>query len=137
MKYIATVTMILLLLTGCKQEENGIPSYPINIVINLDDPTWFNLGAVGGWEYVSGGSQGLIVFRSGIDDFMAYERHCVYQPENECRVSVDSTGLFAEDIDCSGSKFNLFNGSVVEGPATLPMHSYPTIFSGNILQIVN
>ena len=137
MKWFAILTMIILISTGCNNDQNGIPYFPINITIYTDDPQWIGLAATGGFEYVSGGSKGLIVFRISPDEFMAYERHTPYQPDQDCRVTVDSTGIVAEDMDCSGSRFNLFNGSVIEGPATLPLHAYRTTFINGVLTINN
>ena len=137
MKYLTILTIITLILTGCKNDQIGIPYYPINITIHTDDPQWIGLSSTGGWEYVGGGSKGLIVFRISPDEFMAYERHCVYQISEECKISVDSSEIIAEDMECCGSRFNLFNGSVLEGPSVLPLHAYRTHFSNGVLQITN
>lgn len=137
MKFFCAAAIIMFIISGCKNETNGIPYFPVNITIYMDNPEWIELNVIGGWEYVSGGSKGIIVFRNGTEEFMAYERHSVYNPEDGCKIYVDSTGIVAEDADCSGSRFNLFNGSVIEGPASLPLHAYRTSFSNGVLQIFN
>ena len=83
--------IILLFLVGCRQtNNNGIPYVQVNIKLYTTDPAFFNLNAVGGWEYINGGSKGILVYRSGIDEFKAYDRHCPYQPSDACsKVAVD------------------------------------------------
>jgi nitrite reductase/ring-hydroxylating ferredoxin subunit len=92
---------------------------------------------MGSWAYIEGGSKGIIVFNSDNENFLAYERHCPYDSQNSCsRVSVDETNLFAVDSCCS-SKYQLLNGSAIDGPASLPLIGYNTSFDGNIIHIWN
>tara|TARA_B100000614_G_C14233509_1_gene363432 strand:- start:155 stop:571 length:417 start_codon:yes stop_codon:yes gene_type:complete len=124
-------------LYGCKNQYEGIPNVNVNVFINIQNPQYQNLSGMGSWAYVEGGSKGIIVFNLDNDNFLAYERHCPYQPENLCsKISVDETNLFAVDTCCS-SKYQLIDGSVIDGPATLPLKRYNTSFDGNIINIWN
>jgi len=124
-------------LYGCKNQYEGIPNVNVNVFINIQNPQYQNLSGMGSWAYIEGGSKGIIVFNLDNDNFLAYERHCPYQPENTCsKISVDETNLFAVDTCCS-SKYQLIDGSVIDGPATLPLKRYNTSFDGNIVNIWN
>lgn len=124
--------------TGCKKQQDiGVPITSVDININLNLPEYIDLAVVGGWVYLTGGSQGLIVYRKGTDEFTALDRHCTYQPENLCRVTVDGSGVMARDTTCCGSAFLLMDGSVVEGPAAIGLKSYHTTYNGTYLHIFN
>ena len=128
---------IIIILLGCKNQYEGIPNVNVNLYINIQNPQYQNLSGMGSWTYLEGGSKGIIVFNLDNDNFLAYERHCPYQPENNCsKISVDETNLFAIDTCCS-SKYQLIDGSVIDGPATLPLKGYNTSFDGNIIHIWN
>lgn len=123
---------------SCKDEENNnIPLTEVNIFIQLDDPDYIRLKTVGGWEYISGGSRGIIVFRNSQNQFKAYDRHCTFQPSSTCAlVSVDANNITASD-DCCGSSFLLTNGSVSKPPASTGLKEYNTFFDGTVLRITN
>ncbi len=130
--------LLFLTLASCKKEDtnNYIPYVTVDLVININNPSNFHLQPVGGWGYFSGGSRGIVVYHLSQDEFMAYDRHSPYQPENGCQVNVDSTSFSLID-PCSGSKFSLVNGGVEQGPATLPLKQYRTSFDGTYLRVTN
>tara|TARA_B100001778_G_C18101538_1_gene411980 strand:- start:17 stop:433 length:417 start_codon:yes stop_codon:yes gene_type:complete len=124
-------------LCSCKNQYEGIPNINVNLYINIQNPQYQNLSGMGSWAYVEGGSKGIIVFNLDNDNFLAYERHCPYDPQNSCsKISVDETNLFAVDTCCS-SKYQLIDGSVIDGPGSLPLKGYNTSFDGNIIHIWN
>ncbi len=128
---------ILIVLFSCKNQYEGIPNINVNLYINIQNPQYQNLSGMGSWAYVEGGSKGIIVFNLDNDNFLAYERHCPYDPQNSCsKISVDETNLFAVDTCCS-SKYQLIDGSVIDGPGSLPLKGYNTSFDGNIIHIWN
>ncbi|MBP9159918.1 MAG: hypothetical protein WAT41_03320 [Flavobacteriales bacterium] len=128
----------LFLLGGCKKENNiGVPLTNVDININVNLPEYVDLTATGGWVYITGGSQGIIVYRNGPDQFTAMDRHCTYQPENLCKVYVDDSQVIARDTICCGSAFLMLDGSVTEGPAALGLKLYHTTFNGTTLHIFN
>lgn len=123
---------------SCKKSDGGvIPIVPVDIYIYTTDPLFFNLQVPGGWEYITGGSRGILVYRSSNSDFAAYDRHCPYQPENSCgQVAVNSTNITAVD-SCCGSQFSIVDGSIQKGPASRPLQTYQTSFDGTVLRIFN
>jgi nitrite reductase/ring-hydroxylating ferredoxin subunit len=135
LKLIKYIIPLLLLITSCKKDDTGIPYVRVDIYIYTTDPNFVNLNAVGGWVYITGGSRGIIVYRSSNTEFKAYDRHCPYKPEDACgRVEVDSSNIQVVD-PCCGSKFLLPDGGVTQGPAGMPLKSYGTSFDGSVLHI--
>ena len=123
---------------GCKKEKKvDVPLVNVDININVNLPEYVDLTATGGWVYITGGSQGIIVYRNGPDQFTAMDRHCTYQPENLCKVYVDDSQVIARDTICCGSAFLMLDGSVTEGPAALGLKLYHTTFNGTTLHIFN
>lgn len=134
-------SILLILLCGlysCKKGKNQtIPYVPVNIYINPSDPLYIKLAVPGGWLYLNGGSRGIIVYRRTVEEFVAYDRHCTYNVDDQCgKVSVNSTQIMAVD-SCCLSEFVLTDGSVSKGPANQPLHQYQTSWDGNTLRIFN
>ena len=124
-------------MNSCRNQYEGIPNVNVDIYINIQNPQYQNLSGMGSWVYVEGGSKGIIVFNSDNENFLAYERHCPYKPQNSCsKVSVDETGFSATD-SCCLSTYQLLNGSIIDGPGSLPLKGYSTSFDGNIIHIWN
>lgn len=129
----------LTLLSACRQNpvNNGIPFVPVDIYIYTSDPAFIDLSVVGGWTYVTGGSRGIIIYRSAQDLFMAYDRHTPVSPNESCALAnVDDVNLVAID-PCSDTRYSLFDGTVVEGEGTLPLQQYRTSFDNTLLHIYN
>lgn len=136
-------TLVLLVafstLTICckKKNKEQIPLVPVNISIYISDPQYFNISIDSGWEYITGGSRGILVYRLNRDNFIAYERHCPYKPNDECgRIEVDSSNVTVFD-PCCGSKFLITDGSILNGPAGSPLKQYQTSYDGTLLKIYN
>jgi nitrite reductase/ring-hydroxylating ferredoxin subunit len=123
---------------SCKKNRDGnIPLVSVNVNININDPVFIKLTTVGGWEYISGGSRGLLVYRKSQEEFMAYDRHCPYKPSDDCgQVAVDSSNIIAID-KCCNSEFVITDGSVLKGPAVVSLKQYQTSFNGTVLRIYN
>lgn len=137
---VAIVSIIfgLFTLNSCERgNQSGIPYVPVNYQLTVSNPEFAPLQAVGGWLYIGGGSKGIIVYRFSPDEFRAYDRHCTYQIEEECRVSVDNTDITAVDSECCLSKFLLVDGAPIEGSAAIGLQQYNTHYDGNTLVITN
>lgn len=124
--------------SSCTRENrSGIPYVPVNYQLTVSNPEFSPLLAIGGWIYIGGGSEGIIVYRFSPEEFRAYDRHCTYLIEDHCRVSMDDTDIFATDEACCSSKFLIVDGAPTEGPAAIGLQQYHTSFDGNILRIYN
>lgn len=133
------VSILLLPIQSCNKNTNRVPYVPVDLYLNISLPAYINLNANGGWVYVSGGSKGLIVYRQTTDLFLAYDRHCTYDVNANCSAAaVDSTNVVI-NCDCDGSQYQIFDGSVIQGPALAPLQQYQTSFDllSNTLHIYN
>lgn len=133
-----TSFVILLNIASCKKDtDNGVPITPVDIYLYTNNPSFVNLNGVGGWAYISGGVRGILLYRKSSTEFMAYDRNCTYQSSDPCAtVVVDATNILATDT-CCHSKFSMYDGSVTQAPAGLPLKIYNTTFDGNVLHIYN
>lgn len=123
---------------SCKRDNNLVPDVLVDIQVNINNPGYYQLQAIGGWMYFDGGSRGIIVYRKSLDEFLAFDRHCTYNVNDACgKVVVDGSNIIAEDA-CCGSKFILTDGSVQQGPATFALKAYQTYYDGQgILRVYN
>ncbi|MES2629197.1 MAG: hypothetical protein V4616_09555 [Bacteroidota bacterium] len=128
---------VLVLNPACRKEAAyQVPYAAVNLEININNPQYVNLGHTGGWVYSNGGLKGLILYRKDQGTINAYDRQSPFDIEAGCRMSVDSTEIYAEDT-CSKSKFLLIDGSASSGPASRGMIQYQTTFDGTILRVNN
>lgn len=120
-----------LFLSACKkQEKYPIPNVPVNIVINLDLPSYQPLTAPGGYAYVNGGSRGIVVYRH-FNEFVALDRHSTYDSDNPAAiVSVDPENVFELVDTLSDSRFSISNGGVLSGPAKFGLKRYSATWDG-------
>lgn len=132
--------IISFLIVSCKKnsQQDNTPYVPVDIYINLTLPQYQSLNAPGGWAYAQGGLKGIIVYRRGMDEFIAYDRNCTFNETNSCgSATVDSSNVLI-NCDCDGSVYNIFDGSVNQGPATLPLKVYNATYDGsNTVRVYN
>lgn len=137
--YILFLTIATVVIS-CKKstQQNRAPLVPVDRYVNISLPQYQSLNVAGGWAYTSGGIKGIIIYRRGINEFVAFDRNCTYNDANSCGyASVDSSNVLIK-CDCDGSVYNIFDGSVSQGPATLPLRQYNASFDGNnIVRIFN
>jgi len=136
-KPILILFVSILSFLGCNKDDNSaIPLVAVDLYLNLTNPEFIHLKVDNGWTYVSGGSRGIIVYRTN-GQYKAFDRHCTFNPSSSCGlVSVDVTNITGKD-DCCGSKFLMSNGQVTQGPATQTLKEYNTSFDGTVLRIYN
>ena len=128
---------LVLIASGCRDRNtNRVPDVPVNIAINIYQPDFFNLTVPSGWVYITGGSRGIIVFRTSNNEFVALERHSPYQPEDNCAVVVDDDNVLVSD-PCSDSQWLISDGTIVQGPTTFALETYQASFQDPILYITN
>jgi len=134
----ALVLMVLPFFSNCSKDNpnNVIPNVYVEVLLNINEPSSFDLQPIGGWLYYNGGSNGLIIYRAGENDFKCFDRHSPYKVDDWCQIIVDPTGFKLVD-PCSGSEFSIFDGSVIKTPATIPLKQYPTSFDGTYITIRN
>ncbi len=131
---ILTGIIVMLLFSFCKKTttvQDNVPYQTVNITIYPNDPLYFKIQVVGGWVYLSGGVNGIIVYRqsqTGANDFIAIERTSTHLPNDAgARVKVLSDGFTLKDT-VSNSTWQINNGAVLTGPANLPLRQYSAIY---------
>lgn len=146
--FILVVSGVLVMSSCSGDDPPPIEIGYVNFQIYPNSTEYIQLNPVGGWAYVTANdpSRGIIIYRRSIDEFMAYERTPTYKPDSCCivdgsyfectRLVVDETITFAVDT-CSGTKYLLLDGMVVEGPAAYPMVQYNTQYDGDVLYVYN
>ena len=137
---------ILVIFSFCKKKTtavvDNIPYQTVNINIYPNDPLNFKIQAVGGWIYIAGGVNGIVVYRqtmTGSSDFIAIERTSTYLPNDAgAKVKVLSDNFTLKDT-VSGSKWQINNGAVMTGPASLALKQYQAIYDNGtgVLNIRN
>lgn len=109
----------------------------IRLSIYPNDPLNFAIQSIGGWKYFDGGINGIVVYRKSEQEFVAVERTSTQLPDNAgARVFVMKDNFTLRDT-VSDSRWRIFDGSVVQGPATWPLRTYGTTYDGNLLRITN
>lgn len=142
LKYFSISVALVLLLSstwscGEKQAHDSIPEVSVNLYLDINSTMYIELNTIGGWVYLTGGYKGILVYRVSVDEFVAYDRGCPYDPfEAAARIVMDPSGLTCSDSNCT-SQFGILDGSVIKGPATVPLKRYNTYFDGNTLSISN
>ena len=130
---------MLTFIFSCKKSTNHpIPSVPFDITINTSLPSYNSLQGVGGWTYVNGGVQGIIVYRKSSDEFVAFDRKSPIT-SSECKkpLTTNPDNFLQLEDSCTNAKFSLFDGSPISG-SEFGLRQYQTQWNGSsILRIFN
>ena len=129
--------LFLLLPSSCDENQQVVPNVYVDFTIMLSDPDYNTLLIPGNSLNVTGGVNGIIIYRISQDEFAAYDRTCTHNVDENCKVTVDESLVFAVDTACCGSKFLLLDGSAYEGTAIYPLKAYRTYFDGTYLRVYN
>jgi len=133
--YIVIPLLLSLICFGCRdRNQEQLPQQSFDIVININEPAFFDLGVPSGWVYYNGGSVKLIIYRKSTDEFLAYDARSTYNINDGCLVEVASDNIIITD-PCSGSQWIITDGSVATGPATYPLLMYDTMFNSTTGQL--
>jgi hypothetical protein len=141
-KFHAVLALIFFSIVSCEKEtksanDNPVPSVPVNISIYPNDPSYFNVQAIGGWMYIPGGINGIVLYRKSQEEFMAIERTSSYLPDNpKAAVLVQKDNFTLRDT-ISGSEWRMLDVIVMKTPAQWPLRLYGTSYNGNTLVIRN
>ena len=94
---------------------------------------------VSGYAYVNGGSRGIIVYRRGIDDFIAFDRHSPADVAGSCEqpLTPNANNFLMLDDTCNVAQFSLYDGSPVSG-SEYGLRQYAVTWDGSqTLRIYN
>ena len=136
--WLGALLLVLVSCTSCGEQQQYIPYVPVNIDIDLNLPAYNSLNFPGEAIALPGGSKGLYVYRYTLDEFVVLDRHSTFDVALGCQVTLDPDNItLRDDSGCSESQWLMLDGSVLNGPATLPLHRYRTTLNGSILHIYN
>lgn len=129
---ISFLMLVVVLFFGCKKKRNtvqdNIPYQTVNFNVYPNDPLYTRLAVIGGWMYFDKGVNGIIIYRKTMQDFVAIERTSTHFPDDpNARVKVQSDNFTLKDT-ISNSKWQITDGSILSGPATLPLRLYSTFY---------
>ena len=135
---VAVLLMSLLLLMSCDDINHPtIPYKKVDFTIYPNDVMYYKLNTYGGYEYFTGGVNGIVVYRLDEWSFYAFDRACSYDWENpDSWLWMHSNGIMLID-SCCGSVFNILDGTVISGPARYPLRQYYTRYDGWQLRVYN
>lgn len=121
-----------LVFSFCKKKnqtvQDNIPYQTVNITIYPNDPLYFKIQAIGGWMYINGGINGIIIYRKTQQDFVAIERTSTHFPNDSYALAKVQSDNFTLKDTVSGSKWQITDGVVLSGPANLPLRLYSTLY---------
>ncbi len=133
---------LVILIGACDKQtqntsQNPVSSVPVNLSFYPNDPAFFKVQTIGGWIYVDGGINGIVLYRLSNEQFLAFERSSTHLPDNAAaKVFVQKDNFTMRDT-VSGSEWRLVDGIVTKGPATWALRQYGTSYDGNQLRVIN
>lgn len=129
---------MLLFVAACDKEHMcRVPIGDATCQIDPNSPLYPGINNCDGYEYIYGGYQGIVVVRTGWNDFAAYERTC---PADSGRLEMASSyGNIVLECPKCHSQFNTFgDGTPLQGSRTSCfLAQYSTYYDGQILYISN
>jgi len=142
-KRIVCLLLIIVFFAFCGKDKkqpianHPVPYAPVTINMYPNDPFNFSIQTIGGWKYIDGGINGIILYRKSDQEFVALERTSSHLPNNPAaKVFVMNDNFILRD-SISDSRWRIFDGVVTQGPATWPLRIYGTSYDGNLLRISN
>jgi nitrite reductase/ring-hydroxylating ferredoxin subunit len=141
---ILIIALIAFSLTSCKKSKNDvIPDVYVDFYINLSDPEFFVLTAPTNSKIITSATNnygpdaagfdnnGIIVYRSAMDEFYAYDCTCPHDyAVNGLSIKVSVDFLSAICPKCSTSYSLEAGGTPISGPGRYPLKNYKTSFDG-------
>jgi len=139
---ILIIALIAFSLTSCKKNKNDvIPDVYVDFYVDLKDIIFRDLDAIGNhvivtsqtnlWGQNSAGydNNGIIVYRSDLDNFNAYDRTCPHDfAVNGLSIKVNIDGFNAICPQCSTTYALYGLGTPISGPGRYPLKNYKTSF---------
>lgn len=123
---------------GCKHDKVcDVPIGDATFQCDPNSPLNSGINNCDGYEYFTGGYNGVVVVRISYNEFAAYERTCPYDQER--LVMADGYGNIVLECPSCGSRFNTFGQGVpLEGSKTsCYLYQYGTYYDGHTLYVSN
>ena len=151
--YIVVFNCLVILIFPACNKDNINPNIPYGTIrIDIDPNSTFfqELNTVGGWTYVdngspgvyiTGNSRGVIIYRNGQTEFMAYDRMPPNAPSKCCDANNNCTHLVVGDYyplvkdTCTQNSYLLLDGNLFQGEGRYPLIRYSAVYDGNLLHV--
>lgn len=151
---IVILAIVFSLMVSCNKNNinPNIPNVVVRITINPNSTQFLEINTVGGWLYLDDkpsvnipyGSRGIIVYRSDVNKFKAYERQPPNDPFLCCNADMTICGKlvvgdhfpFVKDT-CNGNLYQLLDGTLFQGDGRYPLIEYAAEYDGAYLHIHN
>ena len=133
------ICFCIISLNSCTKNQNIVPYVYVDQYINVSLPSYSSLNSIGGWANSHDPSNRIRIDRLSYNQVRAHHSHCPYNANNPCgKATVDSTNSFIE-CACDSSRYQLFDGLVIKGPASYSLKNYQTSFNvtSNEIHIFN
>lgn len=137
-----SVFILLLHVSGCKDQEDYIPYVPVNFTIDLN--RFNDLTSTGfSMKYPYDGYGGVIIYCEYYDVvapsnsiYQAFDATCTLEIQDSCSIENENNGLRAI-CPCCGSTYTLYDGFPISGEASVSLKQYNVNILGNKLYISN
>jgi hypothetical protein len=117
--------------------QNPVPYVQVDITMYPNDPLNLRIQGIGGWMYINGGLNGIVLYRKSEEEFVAIERTSSELPDNPAARVVVLNDNFTLRDTISGSEWRIIDAAVKKGPAEWPLRIYGSTYNGNSLRIKN
>jgi nitrite reductase/ring-hydroxylating ferredoxin subunit len=149
--FLITVALTVIL-SSCNKKNDVIPDTYVNFTLDLNDPEFVNLNAMGGsvtvdshtnnWGSGAAGYDGNgIIIYSGVDEFYAYDRTCPHDYSVNglsIKVNIDiNSSLYAICPKCGTTYALAAGGTPSSGIGKYPLKNYRTRLQGNYVTVWN
>ncbi len=145
------ICIISLFHTSCNKEANDvIPDVLVDFYIDLNDPEFFALNAIGnhvlinsstnnfGYKASGYDDNGIIVYRAQADEFIALDRTCPHDYVLDgSSIAVNVDGIYAECPVCKSTFALPSFGTPTSGPSKYPLKMYRASFTGQFVHVTN
>jgi hypothetical protein len=151
-RFFLITSALALAITSCNKENDVIPDVYVDFTIDIYDPQFVNLNALGGsdtvdahtnnWGPRSAGYDGNgIIVTAGVNEFYAYDRTCPhdYEVNNiSVQIRIDKINFAKAVCPRCGTVYELLSfGTPSSGIGRYPLKNYKTSFDGRNIWVRN
>ena len=151
-RFFLIAVALTVILSSCNKKNDVIPDTYVNFTLDLNDPEFVNLNAMGGsvtvdshtnnWGPGAAGFNGNgIIIYSGVDEFYAYDRTCPHDYTVNglsIKVNIDiNSSLYAICPKCGTTYALAAGGTPSSGIGKYPLKNYRTRLQGNYVTVWN
>jgi nitrite reductase/ring-hydroxylating ferredoxin subunit len=117
---------------GVSNKNPNIPSYPVNLTVDMNLPAYSNLKFPSNGVIVPNyGAKGIIIFNTG-SGYNAFDAACPNQAVTSC-IAMTINGINAV-CSCDKTEYSLFTGL---GGKEYPLKQYRVEVSGSVIHVYN